>query len=204
MEHVLDQVIRPFLCGSGGDPEVVLAAAVSAFTDPRKRIAELLLRRSTPQNLIERMSEVEQVPPGKLPPDDECALKQGWATYRDLMHELGDQIQNVPNLMWKPSWILQSSAAMDFCFTAVCAFLDGEVQGPVNPGRLSRACATARSTAEELLEAARVNRRISAPGEADRWRSQEMTRLFGAWGDEPGMDEDLQGIYDSRRDIRTS
>ncbi len=86
--------------------------------------------------------------------------------------------------------------------SAAVVQLEGDIAREVDPDRLGFLCRKARETTADMLDAVRSIRLGADPQALAQWREERLQRLSGVWGDEPGMDDELGRIYESRLDLR--
>lgn len=208
VDDLLADTFGWFLRGEGGDLESDFHLAVGRYQIPRLRVLGFLVQavggerieellRSVSSFSLEILSENRW----KLDQQDHAALRRAFRRYEELIAELAGLIASPPSVGRQPFNLLLRSTRMDFCLSASVAYLEGDIEGEIDDERLSFLCQLASEATEDVLSALRSIRLASDPQQLARWRDERLARLAGAWGDEPGMEEELRRIYDTRLDL---
>ena len=191
-----------------GDLETDFDLTVARFHGPRVRIVDLLLGAPIADEVGDLLRSAAQAATDvleqnvwKLTGADTAALRKAFRTYQELTKELTELITAPPSGVREPFALVQRSTRMDFCLSAALSHLEGDLPGRVDSERVTFLCRTAERVTIDVLEAVRSVRLAADPGALAAWREERLDRLAGSWGDEPGMDEELAAIYESRRDL---
>lgn len=208
VEDVLEGVFRPFLRDSERETEADFHLAAARYHHPRLRIMAFLLKVVTEKEIAEILRSVANLSletvkqnAWKLSSEDQDALESAFGAYKALVEELERIVATPPMAAREPFDFLMRATRMDFCLSASVAYLDGDISGEVSPDRVTFVCQKAKATTEDVLAAVR-SIWLGEDSEAlARWRSERLNKLCGTWGNDPGLEEELKRIYESRRDI---
>lgn len=214
LDALVDEVLEPifgwFLRGGAGrDVESDFQLAVARYHRPRLRITAFLLETLGPHRIGELLrsvaslsGEILRANEWKVGRAEAESLRQAFRSYEQVIGELIRLITAPPRAMRAPFDFLFRSARMDFCLSAAAGYLEGDIGGDVEQDRVVFLCGMAGKTTADVLDAVRSIRLAEDPDQLAAWRENRLDDLHGAWGNEPGMEQDLAQVYEARLDLR--
>jgi len=190
-----------FLRVDEGDAEEAFILASSKFSYPRLTAVLLLVSIVEPPRLHQLVGAVRNLAWDMLQRNgwrlggDVQHLRKAWDIYGDVGSIVAQSLEKLSRLTASPYGWLLAATKLDFCLTGTAMYLEDEI-ADVNPARVGYLCRAAALTAEEFKD---LTLRALFPTHYPDDKGKVLARLFGSWGEDDRLEEDLRSLYKSRR-----